>query len=718
MGLVGQGVQKGVAGVDKTLGGAMTFFKAAQDELICKADLEDAASLAIQGCSKSARNARTAHCAERAFLTTVDKAEDEVHILVDNGLTFATDISDSILSKLSAVNTTAVELKNTVTNITTGLNQIVTDSDVLSAYYSELGVPDVGDTLTAATDATVTVTDALDAMADATSTVEDEIKTALEEQLKDSLNEAKDSISESMCDVTEPLLNTQSDLDEVHDQVKSFRESLLVYENHVVAGFSCFTFFGAVLPFLFACLGSTLKGKCGRRIGCCQIFTMMTFVCFVMGFSQLFSIVIQDVCGGKELMIQTNLEGQTYQISDTTVSLPETLIKVLNCDGTDNLAGVAGAESVFDVTSQVDEVFDKIDEGLEGISSSSSNVTSSKSDIEAAKTDLDRDTSTGSYSPGILQQNITQLKELCTAGSGATKLYPSSYTLESSFTLCEFPADAVSSKCTETTQAECLKCALSDTCPIDHKCATEEWCNKKNDDAVLRADRVDWNFALVNLLKDDAITSTIPTLLNTLDDAAGSMDTIGTSVNDLRKNVTTLIDFAKGVPDSARCKFIGDFYRTSVQEGMCVDIQGSFTQIYSASALAVTTMFIGFYIMVPWLQVHSFAFLLPTSPPPPLPPGSMRFQQPLPSFVLIAANLSPRPRSCLYLVLQGEEDDGVFVQVDIGNHHAVNVNGGGFSHDVNTHKTIENPAMGSIQYVDNGVDSGDRSERGNSVGFV
>jgi hypothetical protein len=73
--------------------------------------------------------------------------------------------------------------------------------------------------------------------------------------------------------------------------------------------------------------------------------------------------------------------------------------------------------------------------------------------------------------------------------------------------------------------------------------------------------------------------------------------------------------------------------------------------------------------------------------------------------------------------LQAEDDDGVFVQVEIGQHHAVNVHGGGFSQDVKGHgvenQVYENPVnmQGSIQYVDEGT-TGDRSKHSNSVGFV
>jgi hypothetical protein len=134
---------------------------------------------------------------------------------------------------------------------------------------------------------------------------------------------------------------------------------------------------------------------------------------------------------------------------------------------------------------------------------------------------------------------------------------------------------------------------------------TKPFCILKNDDAIERATRVDTEIEGVDLQQTKSLGTLIPQLLGDIDVVIGSLDGIRASVQTLRSNVTSLIDFAMDVPTHSQCKFIGNFYRSSVKEGICVDIQGSFSEIYSASALSVFLMFIGFYVIVPWFEVRT-----------------------------------------------------------------------------------------------------------------
>jgi hypothetical protein len=407
MGLVAQGVQKGVGGLDKTIQGAQTFLKETQDSLMCKSDIEEAAVLAsIEGCGLDARQARARECTANSFIQIIDQAEDELLSVCDYGLEFASSLTDDVLGSINAVTDTAGDLQTSVNNITTHLEQIEADSTVLSAYFSELNVPDVSATLIEARKASTQVSDALTSMTDAANTIQNDLKESIENELTTNLDKAKDDVSEIMCDATTNM-NQQESLDEVHDQVAEIRETIISFENMIVAGFSCFVFFGAVLPFVVALLGALCKGKCFRRCSCCMIFLIILWVCFVMGTSQLISMVLSDVCDGKELLITTNLKGQTMQVQDVTVDVPDALIKILNCDGEQTLAQLAGVESLFDINDLVDDVFEQVDVAITELDSSGANVSNSKSDVQQSRNQLDRNVTSNGYVAGTLVSNIT-----------------------------------------------------------------------------------------------------------------------------------------------------------------------------------------------------------------------------------------------------------------------------------------------------------------------
>jgi hypothetical protein len=117
MGLVGQGVQDGMAGIDKGFGGLIKAVVDTQDNLICSSKLDASQDALAKGCSVAARQFRADNCEEKSLARFIDKAETLVLELMDDGLTFVSGLSDDILSDMQDVENSTSLLQKQASNM-------------------------------------------------------------------------------------------------------------------------------------------------------------------------------------------------------------------------------------------------------------------------------------------------------------------------------------------------------------------------------------------------------------------------------------------------------------------------------------------------------------------------------------------------------------------------------------------------------------------------
>jgi hypothetical protein len=587
MGLVGQGVQDGMAGVDKGFEGLMQAVTDTQDNLICSSKLDPSLNVAARGCSTTARNFRADHCEEKSLARFVDQADDLVLELLDDGLAFVSGLSDSILSDMQKVENSTMVLQDQATNMTVLLDQVENEAGTLTGYYPDLNVPNVSKTLIEARKAQVSLNDALESLRSGKQSAVEGVKTQLEDNLKKELDKAKGQISGLLCDTSMDLMGKQNDMTELHDQLSKMRTETATRENMIVAFFCCFTFFGAVLPFFMASIGVFGRGKKCRKGGASLICMLIVCVCAVGGLSQIVYVVLRDVCASRELLITTNLGGQNMSLDGENIVLSEAMLKVLKCEGEETLAGAMGIEKVFDTSDKVDDAFKVIYEAVAELSNSTGSVNDGAGEIELARDQFNRNASSTAYAPGSLQSDIHENKGLC---SNLPLNYSSFNNVES----CPLAA-------TCTHHATCMNCMGTNSCVVGTKCETRADCTTKATAAEAAAARMDYTLLTLEAEKSRAAMSVVG-LLDDLGGTTGTISGIERRVDSLRNNMTKLVGFVKTTPSYSKCAFVGAAYHTIIEEAMCHDIKQSFYQIYGSLGLGVATMFIGFYLLLPWLQ--------------------------------------------------------------------------------------------------------------------
>jgi hypothetical protein len=321
-------------------------------------------------------------------------------------------------------------------------------------------------------------------------------------------------------------------------------------------------------------------------------------------------IVLRDVCANREQLIMTNLDGMNSTIDGENIVLSEAMLKVIRCSGEETLAGQMGIEKVFDTSDKVDEAFKIIYSAVDDLANSTSSVDSSTSEVDQAGRNLDRNASSTAYVPGELQRDINNTAWLCVQ-------LPVDYASVPNVDPCP-----LGTACSQ--MGHCADCIIANSCSAGTKCETRSNCETKAASAATAAGRMDDALATLEAEKQAAVGS-IFELLASLNATSGTVGGIKNRVGVLRDNMTVLVDFVKTTPSYSKvlytvyslysythhthytpsyskCAFVGDAYRTIVDQAMCKDIEQSFYQIYGSSALGVATMVVGFFLLLPWLQ--------------------------------------------------------------------------------------------------------------------